>query len=273
MRVKARLAASEFDKNTNVNVRRSTAFPGSTLHGHDFYELDIITNGNSYTLLNGKRYELAPGTIFFMTPTDFHEYEYLTGFDLYNIQFTNDAISSELLEVTVKLKQNVFNPDEKSFNEIIRLVSVMYDLNQSDLSEIQTRILESILLLLIKSKSTEKKTPRESDTPNKDIQRAVMYIHAHFKENPSLSAVAATLPLNSKYFCTKFKEYTGETYKEYLKRIKLRYARRLILATSFSITDVAEHSGYSSQSHFNREFKDYYGVSPLALRKSEKKIL
>ena len=125
------------------------------------------------------------------------------------------------------------------------------------------RIVESLLLLL----------PSDNDdiTSNKsgDIQKAIVYINDHFKENPSLSDVAAIIPFNERYFCKKFKEYTGESYKAYLKKLKLGYARRLLLATDYSMIEVAEMSGYQTQSHFNREYKDCFGETPSETRKDK----
>ena len=268
MSSKARLAASEFDKDANISVRQSIGLPGSTLHCHDFYELEIIVGGNTQTLLNGKSYRVDGGAVFFLSPADFHEYSFCEGLNLYNIQFTNEAISSRILEQAVSASKNVYVPNEKDFDEIVKLVSVMYELDKNGATaDIQTRILESILLILINGEIKEKNAPK--DGFDHDIQKAVMYIRAHFKENPSLMEVAETIPLNPRYFCTKFRKHTGKSYKQYLKQTKLRYARKLIVATSLSMIDVAENSGYSSQSHFNCEFKEYYGISPLEMRKNQ----
>ena len=138
----------------------------------------------------------------------------------------------------------------------------MYCNQKNSSAEILWRLLEAALLMLDKDK-TEETAP-----PTADMPRALTYIHEHFKENPSLSEIAAIIPLNERYFCTRFREYTGVTYKEYLKKLKLRYARRLLLVTELSVTEISEASGYFTQSHFNREFKSYYGVTPIAMRKS-----
>lgn len=266
----ARLAASEFDKNSNISVRESNSFPGSTLHGHDFYELDIILSGSTDTVLNGKPFIAERGVIFFLTPADFHKYAYEDGFDLYNIQFTSDAVSSDLLTRITQNSIRVHKVDEDRFDKICRMFSVMKDLYKKDSSdaEIIPRLLECILLLLFRDSQPENREKRVDD---ENIQKAIMYIHSHFKENPTLSEVADALHLNSRYFCTRFKSYTAQTYKEYLRAVKLRYARRLVLATSIPIIEVAENSGYSTQSHFNREFKDYYGISPLQMRLTSNK--
>lgn len=264
MKTKARLAKSEFDEGASVSVTRKRNFLSSSLHGHDFYELDIIISGATNTAINGKRLLAKPGDIFFMTPTDFHEYT--DSFDIYNVQFTGEAVSAEILERFIEAKQPIYSPGKDCFEKILRTVNLMDEIAKSVKSsnDILTKLLEAILLLL---SNDEDVSLCNEAVPNKDMQKAVTYVRTHFKENPSLSEVAALFPLNENYFCTKFKEYTGFTYKEYLKKIKLRYARRLIYATNLSMIEVAENCGYSSQSHFNRDFKKYYGVSPLHLKK------
>ena len=269
MHARTRLAKSEFSSDTNISVRKSTNFHGSTLHGHGFYELEIITAGTADTVLNGTAHKITRGAIFFISPADFHNYTECASFCLYNIQFTADIVSGSMIEQLVNSKKRLYRPSESRFEELISLVTLMERLILGGLldTEILARLLESILLLL----THENPEIQASTTSgNRDMQKAVTYIHAHFRENPPLSAVAKTLPLNERYFCKKFKEYTGKTYKEYLKLLKLRYARRLILATSMPLIQISESSGYSTQSHFNREFREYYGFSPTSLRKSGK---
>ena len=266
MSTRARLAAREFDKDTNISIRKRDDFKGSTLHGHDFYELDIVIAGNAQTSINGKLAEVNPGCIFLMTPADFHEYSLGQGFDLYNIQFTGDVISNSILERFISSKTRKFSPDSEQFRNITRFVFAMEKLNKNDeiSVEIATRLLECILLSLSDALDTE---PGKTIDTNLGMQRAITFIHEHFKENPTLREVARTVPLNERYFCTKFREYTGHSYKEYLTAIKLRYARRLILATSLSMIEIANTCGYGTQSNFNREFKKYYGATPRSLRR------
>jgi two-component system response regulator YesN len=99
------------------------------------------------------------------------------------------------------------------------------------------------------------------------MQKALFYIHEHFKDNPPLSEVAALFPLDPRYFCRRFKEYTGMTYKEYLTGLKLRFARRLVLSSDMPIVRIAESAGFGTQSHFNKEFRREYGTSPLRMRR------
>lgn len=275
MCAKASLALSNFSREdrTNIKVRVKPALAGSKLHGHDFYELDIIAGGESESSLNGKDYEVCRGQVHFLTPADFHNLTRGKPLYIYNVHFAADSVSSRILERLVSSKRRIFVPDDAHFDKIIHLVSIMESLQDENFGRdpIISRLLECILLLL--TASVKGGSEEESASPtreNKSVQKAIIYIHEHFKENPPLPEIAAVAALNERYFCTCFREYTGKTYKEYLKELKLSYARRLLLVSEMSVTEIAESSGYATQSHFNREFKNYYGVSPLKMRAGEK---
>lgn len=275
MCAKATLAPSNFSREdrTNIKVCVKPALPGTGLHGHDFYELDIIAGGESESSLNGKDYEVRRGQVYFLTPADFHNLTKGKPLYIYNVHFAADAVSSRILERLVSSKRRLFVPEDDHFDKIIHLVSIMESLQEENFGRdpIISRLLECVLLLLTaSSKGSSEDEVAPSTRDNKSVQKAIIYIHEHFKENPPLSDIAAVAHLNERYFCTCFREYTGKTYKEYLKELKLSYARRLLLVSEMSVTEIAESSGYATQSHFNREFKSYYGVSPLKMRSGER---
>ena len=263
--MKARLAQKEYGYGSGISMKTRDSLGDCTLHGHDFYEIDIITDGKAETLINGKDETAERGAVYFMTPEDFHEYRERKPLKVLNIQFFGDDVSSTLLRPLADGEKRSFFPDEDAFMLICDLFSVMQRSAAvgGEASQILPRLLESMLTVLGKCTNTTDDAKRH--TPP-DIQSALVYIQEHFKENPPLSSVASLLSLNERYFCARFKKYTGRTYKEYLRRTKLRFARKLILSTDFSMTDIYERCGYGTQSHFNREFKERYGVSPRELR-------
>lgn len=272
MNTRTRLAAREFSKNRNISISKREGFPGSTLHGHDFYELDIIVSGTVNAVTNGEGHVMRARDIAFMTPADFHEYKFDAPFDLYNIQFTADAISEVISTEIFKMQSRIFTLSERDSKKIFAAVELMKEFDAENVKNtgILSRMLECILLILTYNSKKEGEIEKKQSN---GILRALSYVNSHFKENPSLSEIAAMAMLNERYFCSRFKEYTGKSYKEYLKELKLSYARRLLLATELSVIEISEQSGYSTQSHFNREFKDFYGISPMKLRKAKNQII
>jgi len=264
--MKAKLVRVLFKNDCGIGVIPKLSFGASELHGHDFYELDIILGGNNRGSLNREELEIKRGDVFFLTPEDFHDYSDEGKLDILNLHFTEDFISEEILLSLVSSGKRHFFIPEESFLKLEKLGESLYEFYSDDApSGVISRLTESLLLLLLRENKEG-----EIISHSENIQKAIVYINAHFKENPSLREVAATIPFNERYFCKRFKEYTGENYKDYLKKLKLGYARRLIMATELSIIEIAEKSGYLTQSHFNREYKDHFGITPTDTRKLNK---
>lgn len=258
-----RLALANFREGASVTAERKKQAPYYTLHGHDFYELDLILSGSGQTTLNNHIREVHAGQVFFLTPEDFHSFSNLKDMSILNLHFKTEAVPTEQLLRFTENAARIYTPSETIFSQILQLADAIssFSAEEHPNDEVLCRLLECILLLLSKDEI------REEATDAVGMQRAVLYILAHFRENPSLGQIAAYLHLNERYFCKKFKEHTGKTYKDFLREKKLRYARRMVLATSLPITEIAAESGYTTLSHFNREFKDFFGDSPLILKK------
>ncbi len=262
--MKARLA-QKADASTGISLKKEVDLGDCSLHGHDFYEVDIITAGRACAIVNGRSESAEAGMIYLLTPEDFHEYKDTDGLAVLNIQFFGDDVDSRLLRSLIDAKCAAFKPSDRDFRAVCELYEVMRMQSAPDAfsADILPRLLEAVLIILHKCLNVQ---PSNERVMPHDIQKALVYIQEHFKENPPLSRIAALLSLNERYFCTRFKAYTGKTYKEYLRQTKLRYARKLIMSTDISMTEICERCGYATQSHFNREFKAHFGTSPRELR-------
>jgi AraC-like DNA-binding protein len=63
-----------------------------------------------------------------------------------------------------------------------------------------------------------------------------------------------------------FSKAHAKTFKEALNEYRLAHACKLLAHTNKSIEIIAYESGYGSQSFFNRMFKRFSGITPLAYR-------
>jgi AraC-like DNA-binding protein len=64
------------------------------------------------------------------------------------------------------------------------------------------------------------------------------------------------------YFRKIFQDQFGVTPKEYLIRMRIEYAKSLLLSEQFTVSEIATLCGYSEPCHFSREFSKRVGVSP-----------
>ncbi len=98
------------------------------------------------------------------------------------------------------------------------------------------------------------------------IERACSLARREYREPLSLSSVAASLSVSAAHLSRLFHHSTGLPFNEYLTRLRTEEARKLLLGTTRSVTDIAYASGFQSISQFNRAFKAVHGVSPKSLR-------
>jgi AraC family transcriptional regulator len=63
-----------------------------------------------------------------------------------------------------------------------------------------------------------------------------------------------------------FRRETGETPHQFVTRLRLDEAAKLLRATNQTVLQIAMAVGFESASHFSVQFKRDYGVTPLAFR-------
>ncbi|MBN1145616.1 MAG: response regulator [Anaerolineales bacterium] len=99
------------------------------------------------------------------------------------------------------------------------------------------------------------------------VHQAKSYIDSHFSDaDLSLTEVAARVNLSSSHFSVLFSQEMGETFRDYLTRIRIERAKELLRMTSLMCYQVAERCGYNDSHYFSYIFKKNTGVSPQRFR-------
>lgn len=101
------------------------------------------------------------------------------------------------------------------------------------------------------------------------LNEVLKYIHEHISEALPASEMARKFGYSKWYFCTRFKNYTGRTFVEYVRHYRIQLAALDILSGA-KILDVAVSYGYDSVGGFNKAFLKEYGCSPTEYRKQAK---
>ena len=94
------------------------------------------------------------------------------------------------------------------------------------------------------------------------IAEAIAYIKTHFTKNINMAMVANQVSVNYTWFSEKFKEHTGVNFNEYLKRMRLEEAKRLLQKDCYKVYEVAERCGFSDVKYFMKQFREETGMSP-----------
>ena len=99
------------------------------------------------------------------------------------------------------------------------------------------------------------------------VARTLRLIEERYRERLTLEVLAAALGRSKGHVATLFREQTGESVHGFMTKMRLHHAAALIRAGE-KIEVVSLLVGYRSKKNFYRQFKDQYGVTPVAYRTS-----
>jgi transcriptional regulator GlxA family with amidase domain len=99
------------------------------------------------------------------------------------------------------------------------------------------------------------------------VRRAERFIHGHCREDVRFDALARELGMSSRNFMRRFKDATGSTPLEYLQRLRVRAAQRMLEDDHTAVSEVAASVGYEDAAFFRALFKRHTGLAPAAYRR------
>ena len=156
--------------------------------------------------------------------------------------------------------------------ESLRLGAFDYFLKPIQIKEANT-LLKTLWEYLEQKKQKNTNVPdnlpahKTGDYINPDFIRLLSYIDMHFQEELHLSSLAEKFRLNPTYCSELFKKVTEKTYPEYLSKLRIKHACRLLESTSMSLQQVAYKTGFSDNYYFTKVFKKTIGCPPSEFRK------
>ncbi|MFT4145021.1 MAG: response regulator [Mobilitalea sp.] len=106
----------------------------------------------------------------------------------------------------------------------------------------------------------------DDELRSSNFRKILKYLNKNFEQQIKLKDLSQMFYVNKNYACFLFKKYTGMTYSEYLNKIRMEHAKKLLVTTSYTIAEVSEKAGYVDYFYFCKLFKKTYGVTPTQYR-------
>ena len=113
---------------------------------------------------------------------------------------------------------------------------------------------------------------KEKNDISGQIKSACDYIALHIKEKLSITQLAGQAGYTEYYFSHKFKNETGYSVSDYIKREKIRQAKLLLSGTNMSIQEISDELSFGSRSYFSSSFQKETGLSPSEYREQNIKL-
>lgn len=261
------LSKDGFPKNWGLTVRKVELDKTFPIHCHDFFEIEIIIDGEGIQELNGKTYFLKKGDAYILRPTDFHSVRVCKPMTIYNIMFDGLMLSNTLdFNSDNSFCEYFAHFEEKQFDIVLSYIEALLYETQNDgqyKTLMERNLLEFIMINIIRNSNTHDFVSKSSP-----LRQVISYLNRNYKLAPSLEETSKIIGFAPTYFSSWFHKNTGKTYIEYLNSLRLSEAKKLLLTTSQSVTEICFACGFKSFSGFLKEFKKEYSVTPATLRKN-----
>ena len=256
----------------------------STWHYHNNYEISFITEGSGKRIVADSMEEFQPGDLVFIGGNIPH---------VWIAEKEQGVISERTLEMVflqfstnLLIPQMLALPEFKNVKKAIELADRGIQIVGQTLNEVSAIMLQLPYLdgfermnqflrmmdLIGRSASnislaSEEYMRKRFTTGNKRIGLLHDYLMHHYREEINLEKLASLVNMAEGSLCRFFKMNVGSSIFEYLNKIKVEFACKLLMNPDIGIFDVCLDSGFNNLSHFNKQFRKHMGVTPSEYRK------
>lgn len=134
--------------------------------------------------------------------------------------------------------------------------------------EFQTRnILSETWLLLLEDIEINYKMDKTLKFEQSDrIRNILSFIHNHYKDKITVAQIADSIGISERETIRSFRKCLNQSPIEYLISYRLNEAKKMLLNSELSITEICYQCGFSDSSYFGKVFRKAYGLTPREYR-------
>ena len=100
------------------------------------------------------------------------------------------------------------------------------------------------------------------------VKDPVDYIRKNYAQQFTIEDLAAVAYLSVSALERRFKKYLAKTPKQFINEVRLENARKLLIETTMTISQVGDETGFGDPSYFSKQFRLFFGELPSDFRKN-----
>ena len=112
---------------------------------------------------------------------------------------------------------------------------------------------------------------KEASSSQSYVEACKAYIERNLRKNLQVGDIAPAIGLSRTYLSRLFHQTEGITVQQYVQKEKCRHAAQMLQYSDYSISQIAQYFGFSSQSYFGTCFQAWYGMTPNAYRHANRR--
>lgn len=260
-------------------------------HKHNFFELVYIASGTGIQCINENLFHYQPGHLFLITPDDCHSFQIGTTTELVFIRFNDLYVRSQQqndlrqIEWTKKLEYILHNashqpgcilrnpPDKILVKAMMESLLGEWTNKQLYHHEILSQIVNTVITIVARNIGLTMPN-KVTDNTGSTVVQLLNYIQENIYDAEKLKTeiIAGHFGIADGYLSRYFKKHTGESIQQYIINYKLKLVETRLQHSDMRINEIVNELGFTDESHLNRLFKKYKGLTPTAFRKKQQSV-
>jgi AraC-like DNA-binding protein len=249
-------------------------------HSHEFFEFVYVEEGFCLHFSDNDTELLLGGDLLVITPGMEHNYWCKQNITIVNILFMPELFldlleevknlpgTADIIEERLK-KPLIYHLNLQDREEMWRIIAALRQAGEAYPSGGAGRsgLLLADMLILLSRQLNTRFAGVETKTPYLVYAlKAVERIEGHYAEELYIGKIAESLGIGPDHLTRQFRQITGITPTEYVRRRRFAQALEL-LRKQRSISSVYAETGFRSINYFSREFKALFNMTPSEFRR------
>ncbi len=235
--------------------RHSTKNNKFLFHTHDCYEIIYFLSGKGNAVINNVNYPFYPNSFCIIPPNTVHKECIQSVGEVIFMGFSYDNFE-------YKIRTGMYYCNGMVVNRLMQDVMKESNEKKSGYDIIVKSKLSEMMVLL--SRMNDKAT-----VSYRSVRASAEYLNDFYNKKIDFRELAIMSGYSYDYFRHYFKEIYGISPQNYLFEIRLKKAAEFLRASSLNCTEIGYICGFSSSSQFSKLFREKYGVSPKAYKKTD----
>lgn len=249
-----------------ISMSRYQGDWASIPHTHHFSELFYVINGKGGFYIDGKTHPISSNDLVIIPPNTEHTEQSYNAEPLEYIVLGIEGIT--FLDSEPAGSHIIYNYTQKT--ELLNLLNLILGEVRSQQAgyDLVCQYLLDVLLIQIIRRQKLVPAPIATTKMTRECARIRQYLDSNYADAITLDTLAQKAHMNKYYLVHAFTRYTGLSPISYLNAKRLQTSKELLETTDFSIAQISQSIGFSSQSYFSQVFRKETGMTPVAYRKT-----
>lgn len=181
------------------------------------------------------------------------------------LQLTGFEITS-LKDISSPMVFHVHRDDNEVIRPYLDLLLAEADQKTPNTDDITRRLVEIILIHVLSTNLINIKNSAHNKNYH-EIIIAQNFLRTNFNRNISLEDLAELTGINKFYLIRVFKQQVGMSPIDFLIRVRMEEAQRLLIESNMAVSDISLVVGFQSPSHFSKTFREMNNCTPSQYRR------